>query len=187
MRATRFLVFPFAAAVIAMPVAAQDTPTHSALTPGQRARVSYQRLRRPLIGEFVSFDEHALVIRKPGVRQPYYITWDKIARLESSVDERTRGETIMRATATGFLAGVALGTSVIALNEVIGSAAHWSRENARQAALEGLGITTIGGALLGITWPKDAWERVPLHGDPPRLTMRPLRDGRVGLALSFGD
>jgi hypothetical protein len=187
MHLARYLLVLLVAAVFASPAAAQPTTTEPAFVPGQRARVTYQRLRRPLIGEFVSFDEHALVIRKAGEVQPYYITWDKIARLEESVDQYTRRETAVRGVTTGFLVGIAIGTSVIALNEVVGSNVSWSREHAVEAAIEGLVISTVAGGLLAITWPKDTWRRVPLHGDPPRLTMRPLRGGHVGLGLSLGD
>ena len=173
--------------VTASPAAAQLSDSQSALVPGQRARVTYQRLRRPLIGEFVSSDEHALVIRKPGVRQPYYITWDKIARIEESVDQRSRRQTIVRATAAGFLVGVALGVSATAQNELIKAIQKRRRSDMTVVSAYGIGITTLAGGLLGITWPKDVWEVVPLHGTPPRLTIRPLRRSQVGLGLSFGD
>ena len=187
MRPARCFPLLLIAAVLAQPAGAQPLETEPVFAPGQRARVSYHRLRRPLIGEFVSSDQHALVIRKPGVTQPYYITWDKIARVEESIDQHTRGATIRRGMTTGLLLGIMLGTSIVALNEAVGTNQWWTRDEAREAAARGIVVTTIGGAILGITWPKDTWRRVPLEGDPPRLSIRPLRDGRVGLGISFGD
>ena len=187
MHPARYCLFVLVAATVAQPVGAQAVAGDTAFVPGQRARVSYHRLRRPLIGEFVSSDSLALVIRKPGVRQPYYITWDKVARLEESIDQYSRGETVVRATAAGFLAGVALGTGLTASHLLITGFNGEPEFGISDVAIHGLVITTIGGAILGITWPRDHWQHVPLQGDPPRLTIHPLRDGRLGLGLSFGD
>ena len=188
MRAALLSIFLLIAVVIAEPVGAQAVGGDTAFVPGQRARVSYHRLRKPLIGEFVSSDSLALVIRKPGVAQPYYITWDKVSHLEESVDQRSRGETIMLTTTAGFVSGVVLGVSLTGFAALMGRLrGSWPLVLVSDPVVHGVVITTVGGAILGITWPNDTWQHVPLEGDPPRLTIGPLQDGRVGLGLSFGD
>ena len=185
MRLARNLLFLLATAVAAAPLAAQEVATEPSLVPGQRARVTYHRLHRRIIGEVVSYDEHELVFRKSGDPDLHYITWDKVALVEASIHQYTRRETIKRGIISGILLGVAIGTSAIVYNEVVGSGAERTRKDVRIAAAVGLGITTLAGGFLGTTWPRDSWQRVPLHGNPPRLTVRPLPDARVGLGLSF--
>src|SRR5688572_732297 len=91
----------------------------SALVPGQRARLSYQRLRRPLIGEFVSADSGEIIMRKPRAGL-YYIKWDNVARLEASVAQRPRGETVVRGVLMGYAVGVALGGGALFLADMFG-------------------------------------------------------------------
>jgi multisubunit Na+/H+ antiporter MnhB subunit len=93
----------------------------------------------------------------------------------------------MLTTGVGFMSGVVLGASLTAFDVLISKLRSRPGFGLMDAAVEGVIITTIGGAILGITWPNDTWRHVPLEGDPPRLTIRPLRDGRMGFGLSFGD
>lgn len=173
---SRRLVFLAALALLppsATHLAAQVVTEEFPLTSGQRTRVTYVSRVRPLIGEFVSFDSSELVMRTPADRQSYYITWNNVAHLERSVGQRTRAQTVRRGIASGFLLGVALGVSVVGGNEAMWKYARYYREPARQAAFYGLGITTIGGAILGLDWPTETWQRVSAPGTLIRLTIPP--------------
>ena len=158
------------AALVLLPISAPLLPAQVAEQPtfasGQRARITYLRLRTPLIGNFISADSLEFVVRGAADRQAYYVPWANVAYLETSVGQRTRAQTMNRGTASGFLLGVALGVSVVLANEAMWWNAGPYRENAKEAALIGVGITTIGGAILGLTWPTETWQRVPLHGNP---------------------
>lgn len=171
----------------AVPLPAQIIGSDTALVPGQRARVSYQRLRRPLIGEFVSADSGEIIMRRPGAGL-YYIKWDNVARLEASVAQRPRRETVLRGVLMGYAVGVALGGGALFLADMFGfDESCCIMRDARTAATRGTVLATAGGALIGLSWPKDTWRLVPLRERAPSLTMIPLQHGQVGFGLTLGE
>lgn len=174
-------------ALVAMPLRAQIVGTDSALVPGQRTRLSYERLRRPLIGEFVSADTGEIILRKAGGSGLYYVKWDDVARLETSVSQRSRRETIVRGVLMGYAIGVALGGGVLVLADMFGfDESCCLMRDARTVATRGTVLSTVGGGFIGLWWPPDTWRLVPLRERPPRLTMLPLRHEQVGIGFALG-
>lgn len=160
--------------------------TDSALVPGQRARLTYEHLRRPLIGEFVSADSGEIIMRGQDGSGLYYIKWDDVAGLDASIAQRSRGETVLRGVLMGYAIGVALGGGVLLLADMFGfDESCCLMRDARTVATRGTVLATVGGGIAGLSWPLDTWLRVPLEDRPPRVTIVPLRDRQLGFGLTL--
>lgn len=170
----------------ATPLCAQIIGTDPALVPGQRARLSCERLRRPLIGEFVSADTGEIILREPGGFGLHYIKWDDVAGLEASVAQRSRSATVVRGVLMGHAIGVALGGGALVLADMLGfDESCCLMHDARTVATRGTVLATVGGGIVGLWWPPGTWRLVPLRARPPRLTIMPLPRGQVGLGLTL--
>ena len=170
----------------ATPLPGQIIVSDSALLAGQRARLTYERLRRPLIGEFVSADTGEIILRKAGGSGLYYIKWDDVARLEASISQRSRRETVVRGVLMGYAIGVALGGGALVLADMFGfDESCCLMRDARTVATRGTVLATVGGGIVGLWWPPDTWRLVPLRERPPSLTIVPLPRGQVGLGFTL--
>ena len=166
-------------------LSAQDSAAVAPLAPGQRARVFLRDVRHPVIGEFVSADSQAIVVRRSD-EEMIWLGWANIVRLDASVGQHSSGRNFARGMAVGFLSGVVIGGIAILIaeageDECCGDPAG----SAKVATYLGTPVMTLLGGMMGLAADRDKWQRVPLSGTPPRLTILPLPGGNVGLGAGL--
>lgn len=173
-------------------LSAQEPRAEIPLSAGQRTRVTFERWRKPLVGEFVSADSAAVVIRLPEIGRLVTVDWTDISRVDVSVAQRSRLANTGRGMLFGFAAGAAIGGTAVLVS-------MWSDADERCTdcfitptagwailAILGTAGTTVLGGVIGAVRPLDRWKRIPLEGDPPRLIVRPLPSGGMALGISLG-
>ena len=166
-------------------LSAQDSAAVVSLAPGQRARVFLRDVRHPVVGEFVSADSQAIVVRK-SQDDMLWLGWANITRLDASVGQHSAGRNFARGMAFGLLTGLAIGGTAILIAERGDDGCCSDRAgSAKVVTYLATPVTTLLGGMMGLAWDRDKWQRVPLSGTPPRLTIVPLRNGSVGVGLGL--
>ena len=121
------------------------------------------------------------------MRHEVLIPLHAISRLEvQSAEKGVSRSTIATASLVGAASGAGIGLIVGGLREM-SECFFACEENHKSGTWAAVGIGTVAGALLGgmvgsmIGTPK--WKRVPISPVPLAVSVRPRRDGGVGVAL----
>lgn len=189
-----FPIIGVALALVSAPgqLSGQELDAQLPLTVGQRTRITFERWRKPLIGELVSLDSAGVALQLRDGGRPVVLDWAEVAHLDVSVGQRSRGRNVVRGMKYGLATGTAIGGTVV-LVTLFSEADErcsdcWLSPTAGSiivSAIGTAGFTLIGG-IVGAAWPTDRWKRIPHEGNRLRLTLRPLPSGGMALAISIG-
>lgn len=112
-------------------------------------------------------------------------------RMELSVSQRSRGEGALRGAAAGLVSGAAAGAVVFWgmtwMDDCDPKVDDLFCFTPEFALLMGAGIGgyygTLSGAVIGLVWPGDRWQRTPFAA--PRAAVLATGDGRAGVGVTL--
>lgn len=174
-------------ALAASMAGADDTKNPpQALAPGDLVRVVVQGERRSIQATIESVTDEELVLRRQGILEPLRLDPVQVRTLDVARGRRSQW---LRGAAIGFVPGaLILG---LAGGHICGT--YGDRDDCPFNPLLAIPFGLIGGAMtapvgavIGLAFKTDRWERV--HERKPRvsLVVAPVVEGaRVGLSLSF--
>lgn len=157
---------------------AGNVAAHEPVATGRHVRISTPpapgRERGTLEGQVRSIDDHTIVVKTPD--GDVAVPWADVQALQVAT-RRSRSCGALRGSVIGLVGGGVVGAAV-----GVTAAENQLFSKSGAAVLGAIGFGSMGaaaGGLVGIGAPCTTWE----GGDPPRLTVQPVRGG-VGARLS---